>query len=218
MWGWGHMGNEFVDLFDKWASDYDQTVSGHDLEYQNVFLHYDRILQKVADRSHGNVLEFGPGTGNLTLKLIGRNLHVVSVEPSSEMRKMANRKLQNKARIVEGDFFNFPQDLPFQTIVSTYAFHHLTDSEKAEAIALYSGILPSSGKIIFADTIFESTSTYQNVIKDAINNGYEHLAKDLQTEYYTTIPVLSSILTNNHFDFKFEKCNEFVWIMEATKK
>ena len=119
MWGWGHMGNEFVDLFDKWASDYDQTVSGHDLEYQNVFLRYDRILQKVADRSRGNVLEFGPGTGNLTLKLIGRNLHVVSVEPSSEMRKMANRKLQSKAQIVEGDFFNFPQDLPCQTIVSS---------------------------------------------------------------------------------------------------
>jgi putative AdoMet-dependent methyltransferase len=212
------MGNEFVDLFNKWASDYDQTVSGHNLEYQQVFLNYDRILQNVADRSYGNVLEFGPGTGNLTLKLLGRNLNVVGVEPSSEMRKMANKKLNHKAQIIEGDFFRFPQNIPYQTIVSTYAFHHLTDSEKAEAIALYSETLPISGKIIFADTIFESTLTYQNVIKDAINKGYTHLAKDLQTEYYTTIPVLSSMLTNNHFDFNFEKCNEFVWIMEATKK
>jgi putative AdoMet-dependent methyltransferase len=212
------MGNEFVELFDKWADVYDQTVSGHDLEYQNVFLHYDRILQNVAERSYGNVLEFGPGTGNLTLKLLQRNQNVLGVEPSSEMRKVAKKKLNNKAKIVEGDFFRFPKDVPYQTIVSTYAFHHLTEDEKDEAIALYSEVLPSNGKIVFADTMFESTSTYQSVIEDAINKGYTHLAKDLQTEYYTTIPILSSMLSNNHFDFKFEKCNDFVWIMEATKK
>jgi putative AdoMet-dependent methyltransferase len=218
MWGWGNMGNEFTDLFDQWADSYDQTISGSDLEYKDVFLHYDTILENVADRSFGNVLEFGLGTGNLTHKLLNRNFFVIGVEPSSEMRKMANKKLNHKVQIVEGDFFRFPQNVPFQTIVSTYAFHHLTDSEKAEAITLYNRILPSGGKIVFADTMYESNSTYQNAIKDAINKGYAHLAKDLQTEYYTTIPVLSSILKANHFDANFEQCNEFVWLMEATKK
>ena len=33
------MGNHFVEIFDQWANSYDQTVTGHDLEYRDLFLH-----------------------------------------------------------------------------------------------------------------------------------------------------------------------------------
>lgn len=38
------MGREFIDLFEEWSKSYDDTVGGHDIEYQEVFKHYDGIL------------------------------------------------------------------------------------------------------------------------------------------------------------------------------
>lgn len=212
------MGNDFVDLFDRWAETYDQFVAGCDIEYREAFSHYDEILQAVADLAFGNVIEFGSGTGNLTKKLLDKQLFVLGIEPSSEMRKRANRKLGDKVEIIEGDFFHFPQNLSVQTIVSSYAFHHLTDGEKEDAIEIYSKLLSSGGKIIFADTIFESKEKHQAAITKAINNKHDGLAKDLQTEYYTTIPVLSLIMEKNQFDVTFTRFNDFVWMMNATKR
>ena len=182
------MGNHFVEIFDQWANSYDQTVTGHDLEYRDLFLHYDDILQQVADRSFGHVLEFGPGTGNLTVKLINKGLSVIGVEPSGVMRKIALEKVAGRAKIIEGHFFHFPQNLTFQTIASSYAFHHLTDEEKAEAIASYRNFLQTGGKIVFADTMYETVKSYQKAIIDASQKGFHNLANDLQSEYYTTFP------------------------------
>lgn len=212
------MGNEFVDLFDKWAETYDQSVQGHDPEYREVFRHYEQILQEVADRSRGHVLEFGTGTGNLTLKLLNNGLRVTGIEPSEAMRKQTKEKVGERARIYEGDFFRYPRHLSYQTIASTYAFHHLTDAEKAEAVASYSKLLPTGGKIVFADTMYGSVSSYKKSISEALQKGYHLLAADLQREYYTTIPVLSAILAKNGFEAVFKQCNEFVWIMEAIKR
>ena len=118
-------------------------------------------------RSFGHVLEFGPGTGNLTVKLLNKGLPVIGVEPSARMRKLVLEKTEGRAKIVEGDFLNFPQDLSYQTIASSYAFHHLTDEEKALAVSSYSNLLPSGGKIVFADTMYESVEAYKRAITDA---------------------------------------------------
>lgn len=212
------MRNEFVEIFEEWAQNYDQSVLGHDPEYSEVFINYEQILQEVADRSIGHVLEFGSGTGNLTIKLLNNGLRVTGIEPSQAMRKLAIEKIGGRAQILDGDFFHYPRHQTFLTVSSTYAFHHLTDEEKARAIVSYRKLLPSGGKIVFADTMYESVASYKKAISDASEKGYDLLATDLQREYYTTIPVLSSFLETNGFDAAFEQCNDFVWIMEAIKR
>ncbi len=212
------MGNEFVEIFEDWAESYDQTIAGQELEYQEVFLHYEDILQEVAQRSIGRVLEFGVGTGNLTKKLLNNGLSVTGIEPSQAMRRMANEKLDNQVPILEGDFFRFPSSLPFDTVVSTYVFHHLTDEEKASAINCFSKRLPSGGKLVFADTMYESIQAYHKAISDALQKEFHHLAEDLQREYYTTIPYLKEVLEKNSFEASFKQCNDFVWLMEAVRK
>ena len=172
----------------------------------------------VADRSFGHVLEFGPGTGNLTAKLIEKGLKVTGVEPSPSMRKIASQKLVDRAQIVDGDFLSFPLDQPIDTLVSSYAFHHLTDEEKGTAIAKYGNLLASGGKIVFADTMYESAKSYKRAIEKALENGFHNLAEDLKREYYTTIPFLKGLLEQNGFTAKFEQVNDFVWIMEGVKK
>jgi putative AdoMet-dependent methyltransferase len=211
------MGREFLDLFEQWADYYDETVVGQDEEYKEVFIHYDRILDEVASRSIGHVVEFGVGTGNLTAKLLNRGLEVTGIEPSSAMRSVANEKLGNRLEVVDGDFIHFPHVKKVDTFVSTYAFHHLTDTEKEQAIEKYGNLLASGGKIVFADTMYESEEAYKRAISDALSKGFLNLATDLQTEYYTTIPILKNILERYGFSVTFDKCNDFVWILEAEK-
>ncbi|MFT8320193.1 MAG: methyltransferase domain-containing protein [Bacillus sp. (in: firmicutes)] len=211
------MGKEFIELFEQWADTYDESLT-NDREYKEVFRHYEEILQEVADRSFGHIVEFGPGTGNLTLKLIDKGFSVTAIEPSPAMRKLAKEKIGDKTIIKDGDFLQFELNETPDTFVSTYAFHHLTDKEKKDAIIQYSNYLPIDGKIVFADTMFESKEDYHQAIDNAVKLGFHHLAEDLKREYYTTIPVLTNILQEQGFTVAFKRFNDFVWIMEGVKK
>lgn len=212
------MGREFLDLFTEWADTYDETVQGHDKEYEEVFRGYESILETVAKSSNGTVLEFGTGTGNLSLKLLKYADQVIGVEPSPEMRAIAQKKLGKFVEIIDGDFLHFSVQEKVNTIVSTYAFHHLTDDEKLQAFDRYSNILGKGDKIVFADTMYESKETFAHAIQEAKDKGYHNLATDLEREYYTTIPFLQGALVARGFDVHFTQMNDFVWLMEATKK
>lgn len=211
------MSGNFNELFDQWSTVYDDTVAGSDLEYKEVFRSYDDILETIAVRSSGIVLEFGVGTGNLTKKLVESNLAVFGVEPSKKMLAIAKQKLP-EVTIEEGHFLDFPfMDKKVDTIVSSYAFHHLTDQEKEEAIQLYERMLNKGGKIVFGDTIYKDKQAQEQIYLDAKNKGFDRLANDLDTEYYTTIPILDKILRKHNFTTNYEQINDFVWIIEATK-
>ncbi|MGP4080486.1 class I SAM-dependent DNA methyltransferase [Pseudalkalibacillus sp. R45] len=212
------MGREFIDLFNQWAESYDETVSSKDNEYHEVFERYEEILERVASESSGTVLEFGVGTGNLTNVLINKKLDVVGVEPSPGMREKTEERFPN-LKVVDGDFLSFPKfDENIDTIVSTYAFHHLTDDEKAHAIRNYGNLLGNNGKIVFADTVFEHDEAKKEIHDRVKSQGYKNLLHDLQTEYYTTIGVLSEIFQNNGFEVSFERLNRYVWLIHAVKK
>ncbi|GAA0340775.1 class I SAM-dependent methyltransferase [Bacillus carboniphilus] len=211
------MGREFLDLFDEWAKDYDQAVIGKDPQYVEVFSNYEQILSEVANRSYGKVLEFGVGTGNLTKVLFDQGYDVVGIEPSTEMRKVAKQKLPAHIPIKEGDFLTFPLEKDVTTIVSSYAFHHLTDEEKEKAFNIYSSLLKKQGKVVFADTMFESDRAFTTIIEEAKEKGYNRLAEDLLSEYYTTIPNLKRIAEDTGFTVHFTQLNDFVWILDATK-
>ncbi|MFS0861656.1 class I SAM-dependent DNA methyltransferase [Fredinandcohnia sp. 179-A 10B2 NHS] len=213
------MGREFLDVFEGWADTYDSTVNGHDEEYKEVFERYDDILNEVVRRSGQVVLEFGVGTGNLTEKLLLNNKFVFGVEPSRPMREIALEKLKNNTiKLEDGDFLEFNKpEKQADTIVSTYAFHHLSDSEKDQAFMQYGMYLEKGGKIVFADTMFEDQNSYNMTVQSAIKKGFLNLAKDLETEYYTTIGTLKEIAEKNGFKVSFTRFNHFVWVMEAIK-
>lgn len=211
------MGREFIDLFERWADSYDTTVSGQDEEYRDVFKGYDGILSSVAQASSGHVLEFGVGTGNLTSFLLNEGLEVTGVEPSKAMREKASKRLPD-VTFYDGDFMVFPTPTkPVQTIVSTYAFHHLTDEEKEIAIHKYSQLLGQNDKIVFADTAFKDENARIKMHEKVKAKGYYNLLQDLQTEYYTTIPVLEELFQQHGFRVVFTQLNDFVWLMEAVK-
>ncbi|MGG3019375.1 class I SAM-dependent methyltransferase [Geobacillus stearothermophilus] len=213
------MGREFLDLFEQWAESYDRSVEGGDEQYRDVFAGYDRILNTVADKAGRVVLEFGVGTGNLTKKLLERGKTVYGIEPSAPMRKKAAKKLGGRAVIMDGDFLQFPvPPEPVDTIASTYAFHHLTDEEKDEALGKYSQLLQTGGKIVFADTAFRDKKAFRQAVEAARERGFHDLADDLEREYYTTLDVLASLFASHGFSVSFAQQNAFVWVMEAVKQ
>ncbi|MED0655903.1 class I SAM-dependent methyltransferase [Anoxybacillus ayderensis] len=212
------MGREFLDIFETWAQSYDSSVYGHDEQYRDVFDRYETILNTVVEKSGDVVLEFGVGTGNLTKKLIEAKKIVYGIEPSAPMRELAKEKLGDVS-VEDGDFLQFPlPNEPIDTIVSTYAFHHLTDTEKEEAIGKYSALLRKGGKIVFADTAFIDREAHEAMIAEAKQKGFVDLAEDLQREYYTTIPALEHMFTTHGFTVTFTPMNRFVWLMEAVKQ
>src|SRR5699024_75189 len=212
------MSTKFTAFFDEWAETYDNSINGENLQYREVFKNYHYILNTVSKSSFGNILEFGVGTGNLSGKLLDMGYNVTGVEPSKVMAEKALQKYPS-LDLHEGDFLNFPDIThPIHTIVSTYAFHHITDREKEKAITKYAKLLSPHGKIIFADTIFETEEHKTNMIEKAVEQNYLNLATDLQSEYYTTIPVLNLIFNKAGFHVVFEKMNDFVWLMLAVKK
>lgn len=212
------MARQFEQLFDRWASSYDRSVSGHDIQYREVFSDYERILDEVAKRANGVVLEFGVGTGNLTQKLLQQGRRVYGIEPSRAMRQKAREKLQG-VPLFDGDFLYFPKiDDTIHTIVSTYAFHHITDRDKGVALRKFSDFLSVDGKIVFADTVFESERARQAMIEKVEKLGYDKLLADLRTEYYTTIEKLQRLFVENGFQKgRFTQMNAFVWLFEAHK-
>src|SRR5690606_3665750 len=135
------------------------------------------------------VVEFGVGTGNLTEKLLARGLQVTGIEPNEAMRQVTAEKLPDLT-LVDGDFLQFDDKIEAKTFVSTYAFHHLTDEEKAQAFRLYAEKLPAGGKVVFADTVFESLQAKQQKVDFEASRGYVNLVEDLNREYYTTLPAM----------------------------
>jgi len=211
------MGREFVEIFDEWVHSYDESVSGKDPEYRDVFKNYDEILSAVAKKSFGTVVEFGTGTGNLTAKLIASGYSVIGFEPNAAMRTVTAKRF-SELTIIDGDLLVFEAPQKVDTFVSTYVFHHLKDHDKEKALALYANFLPIGGKIVFADTVFTSEEAKQNQISKERARGFNNVADDLEREYYTTIPVLTEAFEKAGFTVQFEQMNDFVWIMDAIKK
>eukprot|EP00741_Cyanophora_paradoxa_P021343 tig00021348_g20602.t1 len=74
------------------------------------------IAQKAAIKSTDVVLEIGPGTGNLTVRLLEQAKKVIAVEVDPRMvveltKRVQGTEYQNKLQIIHGDFLKV--ELPF---------------------------------------------------------------------------------------------------------
>ena len=214
--------NRFNDLFDDWADTYDDTITTTDGEYKEVFQNYDKILSEttlhIAKFKGASVIEIGSGTGNLTYTCSLAGYNVTGFEPNSKMRSIAANKYPS-LNFAYGTFLFLPiANHSIDSIISSYAFHHLTDDEKYNAVKLFKEKLKSDGNVIIADTMYETLETRDILINESYNNNYLSLAHDLETEFYTTHKVLSEAFESEDFRVDFVQTNKFVWILTARLK
>ena len=147
--------------FDLWADGYDKSVRLSDEKNEYPFAGYRNVLngiyRKVLSKPGAAVLDLGFGTGVLTARLYRAGCGITGIDFSEKMMETAAKKMP-EASLFRGDF---SQDLPdgirekrYDYIISTYAFHHVSDGKKAELIRMLSTLLRQDGEILIGDISF----------------------------------------------------------------
>lgn len=209
----------FNSLFDDWADKYDETVYMKDGQYEEVFKNYTEILNEtvkhIAKYQGATVLDIGAGTGNLTTVAAKAGYNTIGIEPNSKMRDIATEKYPSIS-FLSGTFLSLSiDDNSVDAIINSYAFHHLTDSEKKDSIKILKSKLRNNGTIIITDTMYDSIKSKEFIIKDAYNKKFTALVHDLETEFYTTHEILTEIFESEGFTVSYQQMNKFVWILTA---
>lgn len=114
----------YTNTDDDDESDCDRKNGGNDEEIQesNIFFYksrgqhiltnpriLDTIVRKSAIKPTDTVLEIGPGTGNLTLKLLEAAQKVVAIEIDERMVEVLDKRVTNhglRDKLMVSSFFN----------------------------------------------------------------------------------------------------------------
>lgn len=149
--------------FDLWADGYDKSVNLSEVNNEYPFAGYKDVLNyiynQVKQKASANVLDIGFGTGVLTTKLYNNGYRITGIDFSKNMICIAQQKMP-KALLLHWDFINgLPEEIKdyrFDFIISTYAIHHLNDSEKVDFISSLIPLLNVNGKILLGDVSFKT--------------------------------------------------------------
>jgi len=153
--------------FDQWAASYDADL-GDESEFP--FGGYDRVLGRVVELAAVapgmKVLELGPGTGNLTARLVAGGAAVWALDFSAEMLARARAKAPTAHFAKAGLMDNYPPDFhrPFARVVATYTFHELPTADKAALLRrLLAEHLAPDGRVVIGDIGFPDAAAREAV-------------------------------------------------------
>ena len=211
--------NEWEDKwnFNSWAKSYDDDVKKDNGELK-IYKNYELILQSIYDlvedlnKKNSKILEIGVGTGNLASKFLNSNYDIVGIDQSREMLSVAKEKYP-RLKVRLGEFLKIPYDnKSFDIIISTYAFHHLNESEKCIAIEEMIRVLKDNGVIIIGDLMFESKDSEEKILKNLSQKQIE-IIKD---EYYSYIDLLSYEFNKYNKKLEYNRIDKFNYIIRIS--
>ncbi len=147
--------------FDEWAKDYDKLIKKFTKRYPfegyNEVLSYVHTLINITNNT--KILDIGIGTGLLTHTFYKNGAQIYGVDFSNCMIDRAREKMP-KANLYKHNFKNgIPKEIrniKFDYIVSSYALHHIKNTEKIDLIIKLKDLIKETGKIIIADISFKS--------------------------------------------------------------
>lgn len=215
--GLGH--SDFMELFDHWADTYDQTVFA--TVPADGFENYSEVLDRVAALAGAGpevaLLDVGTGTGNLARTLADLGARVTAVEPSEVMRRVAQSKL-GQTPVLAGQFLALPVDDGSQdSVVSTYAFHHLTEPAKELAATELLRVLRPGGRVVIGDYAWADSAARDRMVERFLAERRLDLVQEIQDEYYPTIGLLTTLFATRGCSVYVEQVNDWVWILMAQK-
>jgi putative AdoMet-dependent methyltransferase len=168
--------NDLESQFDRWASSYDADVSkGVGFPFDGYDRVLDRVVELAAITPGMEVLELGPGTGNLTAQLVAAGAAVWAVDFSAEMLALAREKAPTARFAQAGLMDDYPPDFrrPYARVVSTYTFHELPLADKLILLRrLVDEYLHPGGRIIIGDIGFPDGAA-RDAMRAAAGNAWD---------------------------------------------
>lgn len=136
--------------FAQHAGDWDELRALHSADAQVE----RRLLETLADRALGTVLDIGTGTGRIAELFADRAERVVALDKNLEMLRVARAKLQHlptaQVELVQGDFGDLPfAASSFDTVVLHQVLHFAQDPGLALTEA--ARVTRSGGRIAIVD-------------------------------------------------------------------
>lgn len=221
-----HIKTKRTEWRDRWnfndqADGYDDNIKMHGYRF-NVHQDYDKALQMVADhvqmKANDTCLDIGAGTGNLGAKFLQKGVHVIGVDQAENMLEACKQK-HSEIEVRKGHFLALPVlDQQVHAVISSYALHHLPDSEKLLALAEMNRVLKAGGQICIADLMFENGQHRKKVLKAFQDAGNELAVDAIEDEYYADRSILADWLKRHNYHVKVTTINDILSVIYAVKQ
>ncbi|KRE96887.1 transcriptional regulator [Paenibacillus sp. Soil766] len=201
--------------FDQQALTHDERVLHNDNEYKGYDEVLDLTLQWVKPRVGEKGLDLGTGTGNLAQRFLQKGIHMAGVDQSKEMIKLCQSK-HPQMDIKLGNLLAIPyMDNQFDFLVTSFAFHHISNEQQLLALDEMRRVLKSHGRICIADLMFETESAQEQYMNDLRANGRTDLLSTMQDQHYGICSSLLSWFDDNGYITKHMKLNDLLYIVYA---
>ncbi|QGQ97373.1 methyltransferase domain-containing protein [Paenibacillus psychroresistens] len=194
--------------YDGRAVTHDQVVANLDEDRDPEYKDYAEALSSVAETispQTGEVgLDLGTGTGNLAGQFLASGITMCGVDQSKEMLRQCRLKFPHMETKL-GNFLAIPYlDDQFDFVVSSFAFHHLTNEQKQLSLQEMERVLKPNGRLCLADLIY---SEAENEIKPAAGAG----------KFYASLADLLTWFDQHGFMVQYKQINSLLHIIHAIK-
>lgn len=113
------------------------------------------VEKQIVDFSDKRILDFGGGTGLVTLPLAAQSKSVTLVDISDKMLEQARLKVEKQAidnvYLLQQDLLTNPLNQLFDIIVVSRVLHHVPNVE--ETLAMFRNHLVEAGRLFIADFV-----------------------------------------------------------------
>jgi putative AdoMet-dependent methyltransferase len=206
--------------FDALARRYDEMVAQTQGE-EDLHRDYDSALDLTAEWagvSPGEEgLEIGVGTGNLARRFLEKGVRLTGVDQSIEMLKVCREKLpQLPTR--PGNFLALPfGEEIFDFVVTSFAFHHLTDEQKQLALDEMIRVLKPGGRILILDLMVPNAGERERLRQKWTEERKTGLLRSLEDEYWSDLSLLRHWFEKRGFSFRSRKIHDFLHLVRAER-
>lgn len=192
------------------------------IEYNSHNALYERpaVFSLIEDPAGKKILDAGCGPGVLSSVLVDKGASVTAIDYSSEMIRLTNERIENKARIIEfnlNDPLDIFKDEEFDIIVSSLTIHYLKDLRlffsECNRILKDDGYMVFSTHHPFMDFSFHSDGNYfeTELLSD------EWPSYNIKMDYYRrSLSDLFNII--NESEFVIEELVEPLPVTECKEK
>lgn len=204
--------------FDRRAMSYDSELHHHHAGF-DVRNHYKQVLDLtvkwVNPRIGEKGLDIGTGNGNLAGRFSDKGISIAGVDQSREMLAQCRSKYP-KMETKLGNFLALPYvDSQFDFVVTSLAFHHITNEQQPLALEEMKRVLKPSGRICITDLMYESIEDKERYIKRLKQQGQEEAIHLMENKHYAFLPDVLYWFEENDYITKHKRIDNLLYIVYA---